>query len=209
MKAILFTLLSTFLFCTSNLFAQNGYEQKMKEYVSVLDSTPDLQTNNEMIYNFERLMKVYPEEWTIKYYKAYCIFRKALLNPQEGESHLEETLRYIESIDKNILENHVDFIILKARVLFTMLSFSPSKGSEYSPIILSLLDISLEKEPENSRAYYVYGLYYYHLPKFVGGNKNKACEYFKKAFYFFTNEDKNEIPHWAPILYENGMKLCK
>jgi len=206
MKKIL--LIITLVALNFSVYAVNDhYNKKMKEYASSLIEDQGLDNNKELVYNFKRLVKTYPDEWEAKYYVAYCLYRNSYLDQENAEYNIAEALDFLDSIDGELFKGHADFLILKARILFTVLGMDNSQGEKLMPQISSLLNIALEMEPNNSRGLLVLGQYYYYLPSFIGGDKAKGIDKFKLAYENYVKEAGSELPKWPESIYTYSINL--
>jgi len=203
-----FLLIITLIALSFSVYAVNDhYDQKMKEYSSSLIKDQGLDNNKELVYNFKRLVKTYPNEWQAKYYVAYCLYRGAYLDKDNTQYNIAEALDFLDSIDGKLFKEHADFLILKARILFMVLGMDNSQSETLMPQISSLLKIALEMEPNNSRGLLVLGQYYYYLPAFIGGDKVQGVEKFKLAYENYLKEPASELPKWPDSIYTYSVNL--
>ena len=206
MKKIL--LIIAIIALSISAYATNDhYDQKMKEYSSSLIKDQGLDNNNELIYNFKRLVKTYPNNWEAKYYVAYCLYRGSYLDKENAKNNIDEALDVLDSIDTKLFKEHADFLILKARILFMVLGMDNSQSEVLMPKVSSLLRIALGMEPNNSRGLLVLGQYYYYLPAFIGGDKTKGAENFKLAYENYQKESSSELPRWPENIYTYSLTL--
>ncbi|QHI36883.1 hypothetical protein IMCC3317_22530 [Kordia antarctica] len=215
MKNLIFILtLTIFAAGFSEVTAQEAtqFEKLLEKNVLLLDSIKDKDTCEDVLFRFERLRKVSPDEWLPSYYSAYCkliltrwrIDKEDLTN--EAISQLEETIK---------TANNSEVMTLLARAYMTKIELQKSSGPRYTGKVKTLLKDAVEKDPNNPRAFLMYGKFYYYFPGFVGGDKEKGIKLFEKAAPIFESEKvKNDekytyLPHWGKNLNEWYLKTFK
>jgi tetratricopeptide (TPR) repeat protein len=206
MKNLIYILTLTLFFSGfSEVTAQEltQYEKLLKKNVILLDSIKDKDSCEDVLFRFERLQKVAPDKWEAAYYSAYCkilltrwrLDKENLAN--EAASQLEETIK---------IANNSEVMTLLARAYMKKIELQKSNGPKYTGKVKALLKDAVKKDPNNPRAYMMYGTFYYFFPGFVGGDKVKAIQLFEKAVPIFASEEaKNKenytyLPHWGKSL---------
>lgn len=187
----------------------SDYQLKIKEISDSIEANPYNETNEEAIYKLKRLDEMYPNQWLAKYYISYCMFRRGLLDKQNSVNYFKQAVEYINEINTSIRKSNADFLCLQARIMIMILSLDPSKGAEYTPTIVYLVQEATKLEPNNSRIVFVNGLFYSFMPTFCGGDKEKGRKEFEKAYNLYKQEPKNTLPVWNEKLYQNMVSLSK
>ncbi|EGN58252.1 hypothetical protein PRBRB14_27290 [Hallella multisaccharivorax DSM 17128] len=209
MKRLGFILLFMLSLGATDSFAasNNNRTAKVTEIVNRLNTVATADANEEAIYELDRLDKIYQNDWLIKYYISYCKFRRGLLDPDNAKNYFGQALTYMRSLDTNLVKAHPDLMALQARIMIMELAIDSSKGEQYVPYIAYLLQTSLAKEPKNSRVNFVEGMFCYFMPSFCGGDKAKGKEFFAKAYGYYKDEPKDELPRWRKELYESMINV--
>ena len=188
--------------CTMNAQG-NNVRKSIKLISDSIGVKASNETNEEAIYKLERLDELYPNQWLIKYYIAYCKFRRGLLNRQNAVNYFNQAVTYLDEIDPNLKKENADLLCLEARILIMTLGFDQSKGAEYTPKIAYLVQESMRIAPNNSRVAFVNGLYKYYMPSFCGGDKEEGKKEFERAYALFKKEPKDNLPAWNEKLFVN------
>jgi tetratricopeptide (TPR) repeat protein len=179
------------------------YEKLLEKNTILLDKIKGKDSCEDVLFRFERLQKVAPNEWVPAYYVAYC---KILLSRWrlDKENLINEAISQLEATIK--IADNSEVMTLLARAYMTKIELQRSNGPKYTVKAKNLLKDALKKDPNNPRAYLIYGKFYYFFPAFVGGDKVKAIQLFDKAAPIFASESiKNEtkytpLPHWGENL---------
>jgi hypothetical protein len=206
MKNLIYTLTLTVFFSVfSEITAQEltQYEKLLEKNVILLDSIKDKDSCEDVLFRFERLQKVAPDKWVPAYYVAYC---KILLTRWrlDKEDLANEAATQLEEIIKTA--NNSEVMTLLARAYMTKIELQRSNGPKYTGKVKTLLKDAIKKDPNNPRAYLMYGKFFYFFPRFVGGDKAKGIQLFEKAVPLYAAETtKNKekytpLPHWGENL---------
>ncbi len=195
--------------------AQDGqYEKKLTEYVQTLDTAKHISTFASLAYRFERMGQIKSQDWLPKYYAAYCKVRIAqrAKDAVEIEDLFKEGLKIIDTAE-GICEDNSELKVLKGRIQLYLMGLDHMEfGPKYVGSAKALFTQSIELDPNNPRAYLMQGLYYLHMPGFLGGSRKKACEYLQKAqsVNAAVTPGAPYDPHWGGILIDHHLSNdCK
>lgn len=208
MKKILFFLLVLSFVHTS--IAQNDCaRQSIRKICDSIEANASDDANEEALYKLKRLDVIYPNEWLIKYYISYCMFRRGLLNQQNAANYFNQAIAYLDELDVSIKNNNADILCLEARILIMCLGYDQTKGAEFTPKIAYLVQEAMKIAPNNSRVVFVNGLYKYYMPSFCGGNKEEGRKEFVRSYTLFMQEPKDVLPVWNEKLFKNMILLTQ
>lgn len=216
MKKFIFivTIITTIFSGFSEVNAQEltQYEKLLKKNVLLLDSINDKDSCEDVLFRFERLCKVAPDQWLPSYYAAYC---KLILTRWrvDEEDLTDQVISQLEEINEK--NDNSEIMTLLARAYMKKIEINKSSGPKYTMKVRSLLKDAIMKDENNPRAYLMYGKFFYFFPKFVGGDKEKGIQMFEKATPIFEAEkekiDKeySYLPHWGKNLNQWYLKTYK
>ncbi|MDA3866473.1 MAG: tetratricopeptide repeat protein [Salinivirgaceae bacterium] len=120
---------------------------------------------------------------------------------EKAGTYLKKAIRLTESlVDAD--ENDSRYLALRGALLGFEIALSSYKAMYLGPQSLNYIDEAIEKNPENPTAWIEYGNALYYMPKFVGGDRQKAIQAYKKAIRLF--EAGNTDNCW---LYLNSLAV--
>ncbi len=202
MKKLILLFVFAFAFTITTNAQSDNVQKSIKSICDSIEANASNDTNEEAIYKLERLDELHPGQWLIKYYLAYCKFRRGLLDQQNAVNYFNQAITYLDEIDLALKKENADLLSLEARVMIMSLGCDSSKGAEYTPKIAYLVQESMRIAPNNSRVAFVNALYKYCMPSFCGGDKEEGKKEFVRAYELFKQEPKDNLPSWNEKLYE-------
>ncbi len=154
------------------------------------------------------------EDWLLSYYEAICWVRMGFLEPDESrkDHYFDKAESFIR---KGIRKypNESEWYVLRAlmnqgRILVSVIA----RGMRYINEIENDLRRAKRLAPENPRAYFLLGQSYLNKPGFIGGSKQTALYYFKKAKEKFEKQaalNSPLHPTWGEQENEEALKQLK
>lgn len=202
MRRILVLLLCSFITLSFSQNKKDAFKDLLLKNIDILEKADDEKSIEAVLNRFERLKQNANNEWLPLYYSAYCKIRLASLS--KSGSILDEAIAEIEKAKK--INKNSDLLALLSRAYMTKIELDISQGPKLTNTVKTTLDQALILDKNNPRVYLMYGKYLYYFPKFVGGDKDKALQFFKKAKPIFEKEYElnkvkpSVVPHWGKKL---------
>jgi len=194
------------LLSTLPLFAQpTTFEPVIEQQLSQITITSTQQDWLLISQSFSEIATTHPEKWLAHYYTAYAYMNLASTYKDQTlpivAKHLDMAQSAIDNA-KELAPDNSEILVLQGFIFIARIWESPFlNGGLYGRKISQLFKQAIEIAPENPRAYYLKGMLTYHTPRFVGGGKEKAKPWLKKAQEIFEifNAESTILPYWGGI----------
>lgn len=200
-----------FLFLTcGHLFAQKtGYEQRMEQLVSRLDSAATVQDYQALARDFMIVAEAEKKEWLPYYYAAYSNARAGWIYQTEDRGKIApfadlaikqiKTAEALLDPDKHKVELSEVYCIIslvnRERMYEKPMTISPK---ECGTAIIESIAKAKELNPDNPRVSYLEAWTKHHAPASMGGDPELAKQLFKKAIQQFKKSDPPYLyPNWG------------
>jgi hypothetical protein len=194
-------ILACFIFGAT--FSQNSseYLTKMKENISLMDSSWTPQNWQRITNNFEMIAGFDTTEWLSEYYAGYANMMMNFLIQDEDEKdkYLSKAMNYADMADI-INPNNDEVYLLKAYIYEMQISLKPmTRSRTLGPKNQALLEKAKTINPDNPRYYILVSENLFYTPAMFGGDKKKAKEMLLTAIdKLKTFVPKSEIhPKWG------------
>lgn len=154
------------------------------------------------------------KEWVTHYYVSYS---KAILSslekdPEKCDALLDEADKQ-RAIAVGLLGHESDEThVLAALIANWRIAISPmARGMSYGKVFREHVTAAKTLNPANPRIYYLQGMAWYSMPKFVGGGKDVALPYLARADSLYALENSGNIfkPYWGKKLNAFYLDDCR
>lgn len=178
------------------------------------DSATSSRQRADLAARFSMIAAKWDKEWITHYYVAYT---KAILSSQEKDGGKADAL--LDEADKqravavDILGHETDEThVLAALIANWRIAVNPmSRGMSFGQVFREHIAAAKTLNPSNPRIYYLQGMAWYSMPKFVGGGKDVALPYLSKADSLYGLEKTGNIrkPYWGRQNNERYLDDCR
>lgn len=208
------TLLFAFLFISTFSFAQSdAYKTAMAvalKSMNTAKSIPDLQTAANQ---FDRIASAEKKEWLPAYYAALASVQMSFMEPEAAkrDMYLDKGQQYIDQLIK-IVPTESEIYVLQGLLYQGRIQVSPmDRGQKYFMFSEEALGKAKTLNPENPRAYYLFGQMKFYMPAAFGGGADAALPLLTTAKQKFeTFQPASELaPNWGLSSTQNLLQKCE
>jgi len=97
--------------------------------------------------------------------------------------------KFLEVAEK--VDNNSEVLALRANYYQAKLQGSPMMAPYYGPKAGNILEVALNEDPTNPRAYLLMGQNLFYTPAMFGGGADKAKPFLEKAAALFAKADRS------------------
>ncbi|MDZ4678914.1 MAG: hypothetical protein SH848_03920 [Saprospiraceae bacterium] len=173
---------------------------KLENYLVQLDTAKHPGTIEQLAKSFNKLSDSDKSSWLPEYYEAYCYLRLALQTKdlKQVDAYCDHASLLIKSLDHSG-EGNTEVMCLQALALSARIRVNVmDRGVTYSTLSNQILEMVIQKDPENPRAYFLRGQNIYNMPDIFGGGKENAKPYFEKSVTCYEQKiEAKELPDWG------------
>lgn len=214
--------LITLCICMLAVFAQSEkYKTAMKEKITVLDTSRDVNTLKDMSAAFERIGDAEKTQWLPYYYAALSVINAGnfiyVTNPSNVEElqkidplaeRAEQLLDKADAINQN---NSEIYAAKKMAATLRMMVDPMSRYMQYGAKAQQALETAKKLNPENPRLYLLEGEDKFYTPEQYGGSKTEAKKLFEEALKKYDSfKPASDIdPNWGRNTVEYFLSQLK
>ncbi|WP_413513783.1 hypothetical protein [Myroides odoratus] len=183
-----------------------NYDQALIQIVKELANSKSEDAYDKVFYKLERLNQMKDgKDWILLYHMAYCKTVVAQTKKSsEAKMDLDDAMNYLQQASE--ITSDSEIFTLLSRVYIALIGLSPlENGPKYTASVTYNLEKAIKLNKNNPRVYLVYGMYYVHFPKFIGGDVEKGCKSFAEAVSLYDKmklEPASTKPNWGKELNE-------
>ena len=205
------------LLFSPHLNAQNdssGMTVVLQRTFDQFDSTTDPGQKAALAARLSLIAAKWDKQWVTHYYVAYG---NAILSSLEKDADKCDAL--LDEADKQrtiavgLLGHESDEThVLAALIANWRIAISPmARGMSYGKVFREHMTAAKTLNPANPRIYYLEGMAWYSMPKFVGGGKDVALPYLARADSLYALETAGNIlkPYWGKSLNAFYLGDCR
>jgi hypothetical protein len=220
MKKIILSI--TLCICMLAVFAQGEkYKTAMKEKITVLDTSRDVNTLKDMSAAFERIGDAEKTQWLPYYYAALSVINAGnfiyVTNPSNVEElqkidplaeRAEQLLDKADALNQN---NSEIYAAKKMAATLRMMVDPMSRYMQYGAKAQQALETAKKLNPENPRLYLLEGEDKFYTPEQYGGSKTEAKKLFEEALKKYDSfKPASDIdPNWGKNTVEYFLSQLK
>lgn len=187
-------LVSTFIFCTSIIFAQSSkYESAMKANISQLDSIRVNNNAQDLANTFIRIGDAEKTQWLPYYYAAFCKVEQAMQEKRNSKKDAiaDEATGYLTKAQDILGKENSEIDVIKSMIASVHMTVDPqNRYMTYLSDINDNIQKAESLDAINPRPVLFEAENKFFTPEQYGGGKDVAKEYFEKA----DSLDKNFKP---------------
>jgi tetratricopeptide (TPR) repeat protein len=204
------------------VFAQGEkYKTAMKEKITVLDTSRDVNTLKDMSAAFERIGDAEKTQWLPYYYAALSVINAGnfiyVTNPSNVEElqkidplaeRAEQLLDKADALNQN---NSEIYAAKKMAATLRMMVDPMSRYMQYGAKAQQALETAKKLNPENPRLYLLEGEDKFYTPEQYGGSKTEAKKLFEEALKKYDSfKPASDIdPNWGKNTVEYFLSQLK
>jgi len=206
MKNLLIVLI--FVFANNFMTAQTSWEAPLQVQLTAAKNAKTVEDLQVVTSALERIALSNPAEWLPAYHAAYYnsqVFWRAEKN--DCDTCLEQMDKFLTTAEK--LDNNSEVLTLRANYYQAKLQGSPMMAPYYGPKAGNILQVAINVDPNNPRAYLLMGQNLFHTPAMFGGGAEKAKPFLKKAKALFEKIDTttpSTQPSWGKYMSDQMNK---
>ena len=196
-------LVSTFILCTSIIFAQNSkYESAMKANINQLDSIRVNNNAQQLANSFIRIGDAEKTQWLPYYYAAYCTVEQAMLEKDNSKKDplADKATELLTKAEKILGKENSEIDVIKSMIATVHMTVDPqSRYMTYMSDINDNIQKAESLDSTNPRPYLLQAENKFYTPEQFGGGKDAAKEYFDKANTLYQNfkPETDLSPSWG------------
>ncbi|MEZ5196434.1 MAG: hypothetical protein R2764_08545 [Bacteroidales bacterium] len=211
-----FSVILMVTFLSINGFTQNNqdYIMFMTRQIKTLSMTKTIEGLQALADDFERTANAQTDKWHPLYYAAFCHVNMSFKS-EAGEikdQHLDQAQALLDRA-LEIYPDESELMVLQGLLYQGRIQVDPkSRGRNYSGKAKKALEMAIEYNPDNPRAYYLLGLNVLHTPEGLGGGAAAACPYFEQGNENYKNQVPDHVldPSWgAEENYNQSIINCQ
>ena len=196
MKNLLIVLI--IIFTNNFISAQAIWEAPLQAQLTAAKQAKTAEDLKPITATLERIALSNPNEWLPAYHAAYYnsqLFWRS--GKKDCTACLDQMDKFLEAAEK--VDNNSEVLALRANYYQAKLQGSPMMAPYYGPKAGNILEVALNEDPTNPRAYLLMGQNLFYTPAMFGGGADKAKPFLKKAAALFAKADKTSTlqPAWG------------
>lgn len=205
MKNLLIVLI--FVFANNFMTAQTTWEAPLQAQITAAQQVKTLEELKTVTATIERIALSNPAEWLPAYHAAY--YNSQFLwrfGKDACDTCLDQMDKFLEVAEK--ADNNSEVLALRANYYQAKLQDSPMMAPYYGPKAGNILEVALNVDPTNPRAYLLMGQNLFYTPAMFGGGADKAKPFLDKAAALFAKEDTTPTiqPSWGKYVSDQMNK---
>ena len=197
MKNLVIVLIA--LFANNFLTAQAVWEAPLQAQVTAAEQAKTAEELQVITSTIERIALSNPTEWLPAYHAAYYNSQVFWRAGEKGcDACLDQMDQFLETAEK--IDNNSEVLVLRANFYQAKLQGSPIMAPYYGPKAGKILEVALNIDPKNPRAYLLMGQNLFYTPAMFGGGADKARPFLEKAAKLFAAVDQTTPtiqPNWG------------
>ena len=196
MKNLLIVLI--IIFTNNFISAQAIWEAPLQAQLTAAKQAKTAEDLKPITATLERIALSNPNEWLPAYHAAYYnsqLFWRS--GKKDCTTCLDQMDKFLEVAEK--VDNNSEVLALRANYYQAKLQGSPMMAPYYGPKAGNILEVALNEDPTNPRAYLLMGQNLFYTPAMFGGGADKAKPFLEKAAALFAKADKTSTlqPAWG------------
>lgn len=203
-------LVTIILLCiVTNSFAQ--YKEEMAKALEILNKANKKEDFIAAANKFVQLSQIESQEWLTFYYACYSYTVLTYFindNDDLRDLYLDKAQDNYEVANK-LMPNNDEVELLKGYILESRFIVSPMSRLSTGSEAVSTFKKVLKMNPNNPRAYTLYGIHIFHTPAFLGGGAKEALKVFKLGAERYKSFVPKDVlyPNWG--LEDNDYWMAK
>ena len=178
--------------------AQATWETPLQAQLTAAEQAKTMEDIQVIAASIERIALSNPNEWLPAYHAAYYngqVFWRS--GKKDCDTCLDQMDKFLEVAEK--VDNNSEILALRANYYQAKLQGSPMLAPYYGPKAGNILEVAINENPDNPRAYLLMGQNLFHTPAMFGGGADKAKPFLEKAAALFAEAETTPSiqPSWG------------
>lgn len=158
------------------------------------------------------LAKGEPNRWEASFWAAHCMVLQAF--GEKDADKVDPILDQAEPVIEKLIKmkpTEPEFYVLRAMLNQARIAVNPMlRGMKYAGRANDNLDLAIELDANNPRAWHLKGANVFGTPSMFGGGKEKAKPLFQKAGSLFSTYTQRSPyhPNWGKEQNDKMLKAC-